>query len=103
MENHEDDEYTGKNGKKYYRYQFYVKNIRKYIKGHNSELSPLELEFIEWPKIQLALSAEGFLFGLKEKEELGQQEKNEIIGLSLDEKYRQIYEILKDRGYDIPR
>lgn len=103
MENHEDDEYTGKNGKKYYSYQFYVKNIRKYIKGHNSELSPLELEFIEWPKIQLALSAEGFLFGLKEKEELGQQEKNEIIGLSLDEKYRQIYEILKDRGYDIPR
>ena len=51
----------------------------------------------------MALSAEGFLFGLKEKEELGQQEKNEIIGLSLDEKYRQIYEILKDRGYDIPR
>lgn len=34
---------------------------------------------------------------------MGQQEKNEIIGLSLDEKYRQIYEILKDRGYDIPR
>lgn len=108
----EDDEsdasgyYTNaKDSKKYYSYRFYLKNIREYIKVENIRhaeepkelLSPLELEFIEWPKTQKALAAEGFLFGLKE--DLDNKQKERIIKMDLKDKYEEIVDYLVENGY----
>ena len=97
--------YTADDKKDYYSYRFYLVNIQNYVEGNKSiykekygkALSPLELEFIEWPRIQLALAAEGFLFGLEG--DLPPQKKDDIRKLSLDEKYERIMKALKERGY----
>lgn len=87
--------------KKFYSYRFYLENIRKHIdknkyqKDSGDVLSPLELEFIVWPEIQKHIAAEAFLFGLEVN--LSSKSKNDIRGLSLDEKYDRIMKVLQEK------
>lgn len=79
-------------GKECYSYHFYKKKIREIA---NEKISPLEMEFIVWPKIQMKLVAEGFLFGLEE--DLTNERKKEIKAKSLKDKYDEIVKILDER------
>ena len=45
---------------KHYAYEFYQTMIRDYIAINKLCCSPLQLEFIVWPKIQLEMAAESF-------------------------------------------
>ena len=95
LENSEKDADTFiDDGKEYYSYHFYKKEIRETAKG--MDISPLEMEFIVWPQIQMELAAEGFLFGLEE--DLTNERKKEIKAKSLKDKYDEIVKILKERG-----
>ena len=93
----EDDasEHFTRGDKEFYSYRFYLCMIRKHITNSGYKLSPLELEFIIWPQIQKELAAEDFLFGLKET--LSINDKREIRGLPLDEKYARIADELNKR------
>lgn len=65
LENSENDADTFiDDGKEYYSYHFYKKKIREI--ANRMDISPLEMEFIVWPQIQMELAAEVFLFGLEE-------------------------------------
>ena len=75
------------------RPEHYKKKIRKIANG--MDISPLEMEFIVWPQIQMELAAEGFLFGLEE--DLTNERKKEIKAKSLKDKYDEIVKILKER------
>lgn len=77
-------------GKEFYSYHFYKTKIRKLANEMN--ISPLELEFIVWPQIQMELAAEGFLFGLEE--DLTNERKIKIKTMPLKNKYDKIVEIL---------
>lgn len=96
LENSENDADTFiDDGKEYYSYHFYKKQIREI--ANRMDISPLEMEFIVWPQIQMELAAEGFLFGLEE--DLTNERKKEIKAKSLKDKYDEIVEILnKKRG-----
>ena len=59
------------------------------------DISPLEMEFIVWPQIQMELAAEGFLFGLEEN--LTNERKKEIKTKTLKDKYDEIAKILNER------
>ena len=94
LENSENDADTFiDDGKECYSYHFYKKKIRKIANG--MDISPLEMEFIVWPQIQMELAAEGFLFGLEE--DLTNERKKEIKAKSLKDKYDEIVKILKER------
>ena len=69
--------------------------IRNHLNGSDDKNSPLEQEFIEWPKIQLTLAAEAFLFQLEET-----PQKDKIKKLSLAEKYSKIVDHLVKNGYE---
>lgn len=75
-------------------YRIIQDNIRKYVNKTGN--TPLEQEFIEWPKIQMALAAEGFLFGLEG--DLTPEKKEKIRKKLLTEKYDQITEKLKEKS-----
>ncbi len=60
LEKTDKDEYHGTDGKQYYLYDFYVKKVREYLADTSKEYTPLQLEFIIWPIIQIDLAAEAF-------------------------------------------
>lgn len=94
LENSENDADTFiDDGKEYYSYNFYKKKIREIANG--MDISPLEMEFIVWPQIQMELAAEGFLFGLEEN--LTNERKKEIKTKTLKDKYDEIAKILNER------
>lgn len=94
LENSENDADTFiYDGKEYYSYHFYKKKIREIANG--MVISPLEMEFIVWPQIQMELAAENFLFGLEE--DLTNERKKEIKAKPLKDKYDEIVKILKER------
>ena len=62
-----DDTFTNYEGKEFYSYGFIQRTIREYIEENNdtsNSLSPLEVEFLVWPEIQLLLATESFLFSI---------------------------------------
>ena len=84
-------------GKKFYSYEYYKKKIREMAVNDGRGFSPLELEFIVWPQIQMELAAEGFLFGLEDN--LTDGLKKNIKKMSLEDKYNKIVTLLKESGY----
>lgn len=88
-------DYFQKDNKEYYSYKYYLVHIRDYVKNTYPSLTPLELEFIEWPRMQREIDAETFLFALKD--DLSSQEKNEIKKESLNTKYERIIKVLKEK------
>ncbi len=80
-------------GKECYSYHFYKEKIREI--ADRNDISPLELEFIVWPQIQMELAAEGFLFGLED--DLTKERKNKIQAKSLEKKYKEIVQILESK------
>ena len=90
------DFFIATDNKEYYTYKFYLDNIRKYILDNNIKFSALELEFVEWPKIQMHLAAEGFLFSLMDTANMNlKKTKSDIRAKSLDDKYAEIVAIFK--------
>ena len=79
-----------KNKEKYY-YPFYVKKIVEFINNINQgqpeedKLTPLQLEFIIWPKMQLELATENYLFTLTD-EYKKTSEKEKLRKESLEDK-----------------
>ena len=79
-----------KNKEKYY-YPFYVKKIVEFINNINQgkpeedKLTPLQLEFIIWPQMQLELATENYLFALTD-EYKKTTEKEKLRKESLDYK-----------------
>ncbi len=88
--------YRAKDGKEYYSYRFFIENIRRHIRNLGDVRTPLEIEFFEWPKIQMTLAAEGFLFGLEG--DLSTAEKRKIQKEPLKKKYDRIMEVLKKKS-----
>jgi hypothetical protein len=88
-------DYFQKDNKEYYSYKYYLVHIRDYVNNTYPRLTPLELEFIEWPRMQREIDAETFLFALKD--DLSSQEKNEIKKESLNTKYERIIKVLKEK------
>ena len=93
IQNADAEYYIGTNGKDFYPYDRYVNWIRGYIDDRNWSISPLELEFVVWPRMQKKLAAEGFLIGLQENPD--RKAKQEIQKKSLEDNYREICAALK--------
>ena len=89
-----------KNKEKYY-YPFYVKKIVEFINNINQgkpeedKLTPLQLEFIIWPKMQLELATENYLFALTD-EYKKTTEKEKLRKESLDYKMALVVKKIKD-------
>ena len=61
------DLFRDHSGKEFYSYGFIQRTIREYISESSeflNSLSPLEVEFLVWPEIQLLLATETFLFSI---------------------------------------
>ncbi len=90
LQNSTEDSYKNSKGEKRYSYNFLVNEIRNYCKN---DLTPLQLEFIVWPEIQIKLAAEAFLFALLD-DDLDNNEKKaknkEIREKSLDNNLKEI-------------
>ena len=89
-----------KNKEKYY-YPFYVKKIVEFINNINQgkpeedKLTPLQLEFIIWPQMQLELATENYLFALTD-EYKKTTEKEKLRKESLDYKMALVVKKIKD-------
>lgn len=93
IQNADAEYYIGTNGKDFYPYDRYVNWIRGYIDDRNWSISPLELEFVVWPRIQEKLAAESFLIGLLENPD--HKSKQEIQEKSLEDNCEAICAALK--------
>lgn len=69
LKNPEEDEYLGKENKRYYSYHKLVSEIQQYFREKKpyGDLCPLEAEFYIWPDIQLRLCAENLIYQLDSK------------------------------------
>lgn len=85
----------GKSAEEKYAYLFYVDKIQEYINNNKISLSPLQLEFIIWPKMQLELATENYLFALTD-EYKKTAEKEKIRKESLDYKMALVVKKIKD-------
>lgn len=83
-------EYTAKDNKRYYTYFCFQQIFRNWYR--DSDMTPLQAEFMVWPEIQVELAAEGFLLALKENP--SEADKKEIHAKTLPAKKEEIRERL---------
>lgn len=85
----------GKSAEQKYAYSFYVDKIQEYINNNKISLSPLQLEFIVWPQMQLELATENYLFALTDDYKKT-AEKEKLRKESLDYKMALVVKKIKD-------
>lgn len=79
------DEYMAADKKQYYTYFYFQKKFREW---YSDTITPLRAEFIHWPRIQMELAAENFLFALED--DITTKQKQQIRERSLAEKLNDI-------------
>lgn len=85
MKDEKSDTYKESKNIEKYSYHYYVARIRDYVAINKIELTPLQLEFIIWPKMQLELATENYLFALTD-EYKKTTEKEKLRKESLEDK-----------------
>lgn len=85
MKDEKSDTYKESKNIEKYSYHYYVARIRDYVAINKIELTPLQLEFIIWPKMQLELATENYLFTLTD-EYKKTSEKEKLRKESLEDK-----------------
>ena len=85
MKDEKNDTYKESKNIEKYSYHYYVARIRDYVAINKIELTPLQLEFIIWPKMQLELATENYLFTLTD-EYKKTSEKEKLRKESLEDK-----------------
>ena len=85
MKDEKSDTYKESKNIEKYSYHYYVARIRDYVAINKIELTPLQLEFIIWPKMQLELATENYLFTLTD-EYKKTSEKEKLRKKSLEDK-----------------
>lgn len=85
MKDEKSDTYKESKNIEKYSYHYYVARIRDYAAINKIELTPLQLEFIIWPKMQLELATENYLFTLTD-EYKKTSEKEKLRKESLEDK-----------------
>lgn len=85
MKDEKSDTYKESKNIEKYSYHYYVARIRDYVAINKIELTPLQLEFIIWPKMQLELATENYLFTLTDKYKKT-SEKEKLRKESLEDK-----------------
>ena len=95
MKDEKSDTYKESKNIEKYSYHYYVARIRDYVAINKIELTPLQLEFIIWPKMQLELATENYLFALTD-EYKKTTEKEKLRKESLDYKMALVVKKIKD-------
>ena len=85
MKDEKSDTYKESKNIEKYSYHYYVARIKDYVAINKIELTPLQLEFIIWPKMQLELATENYLFTLTD-EYKKTSEKEKLRKESLEDK-----------------
>ena len=95
MKDEKSDTYKESKNIEKYSYHYYVARIRDYVAINKIELTPLQLEFIIWPKMQLELATENYLFALTDDYKKT-AEKEKLRKESLDYKMALVVKKIKD-------
>lgn len=84
------------NYKEYYQ-------IQEHIRNHQKDKSPLEQEFIEWPKISMERAAKAFFLELEKIKGLPLAEENsELVKRLIENGYEEtVVNVLRENGYII--
>ena len=85
MKDEKSDTYKESKNIEKYSYHYYVARIRDYVAINKIELTPLQMEFIIWPKMRLELATENYLFTLTD-EYKKTSEKEKLRKESLEDK-----------------
>lgn len=103
LNNPKEDEYLGKENKRYYSYHKLVSEIQQYFREKKpyGDLCPLEAEFYIWPDIQLRLCAENLIYQLDSKNYGGntgtvREKKKKLKKMPIDSLLSQVGKTIED-------